>query len=468
MDFKKIQENLWEMPKEGLMNVPVRIFSDEQLLQAMQKDMTLQQAKNVAMLPGIIKASIVMPDGHQGYGFPIGGVAAFDEKEGVISPGGVGYDINCGVRLLTSDLVREDMEGKIEKLLEIIFKNVPSGLGSKGKISRLSSLEMDNVLELGARWAVEHDYGDIKDLNHIEERGEMRSNAALISPTAKKRGSAQLGSLGSGNHFIEVQYVSDIYDPAVAKTFGLFEGQIVVMIHTGSRGCGHQVCSDYLRSMERVAKKFNIRLPDRELVCAPILSKEGQEYYKAMGGAANFAWANRQMITHWVRESFDAVFNTPELEVLYDVAHNIAKYEKHDNKTYMIHRKGATRALWKGRKELPHDYWKTGQPVILPGSMGTSSYVLCGTKRSMQSFASTAHGAGRVLSRSKAIKTYTGKDIQEELARKNITVRAESMRTIAEEAPAVYKDIDRVAAISHNAGIATRVVRLKPIGVVKG
>ncbi len=449
------------------MKVPLRVFATKSLLEGMQGDLTLTQAKNVAMLPGIEDASIVMPDGHQGYGFPIGGVAAFREEDGIISPGGVGYDINCGVRLLTSALTMGDIIPKKARLLDTLFKNVPSGLGSKGKI-RLPSPEMDAMLELGATWACEHGYGEKRDIRHIEEEGSMRGDASLVSTKAKKRGSPQLGSLGSGNHFLEIQAVEKIYDQHAAKAFGLFEGQVAVMIHTGSRGCGHQICSDYLRIMERAAKDYSIPLPDRELACAPIASKEGREYYKAMACAANFAWANRQMITHWVRESFDAVYDSPELDILYDVAHNIAKHEDHDKKRYLVHRKGATRALWKGRSELPNQYRGIGQPVLLPGSMGTASYVLCGAPGARISFGSTAHGAGRVLSRSKAIKRYDGEGIIGELAKRGIDVRAESNRTIAEEAPGAYKDIDQVADVSHNAGIATRVARLVPLGVVKG
>jgi tRNA-splicing ligase RtcB len=425
------------------------------------------QAKNVAMLPGIEEASIVMPDGHQGYGFPIGGVAAFREEDGIISPGGVGYDINCGVRLLTSHLTVGDILPKKAKLLDTLFNNVPSGLGSTGKI-RLPAPEMDAMLELGATWACEQDFGEKRDVRFIEEEGSMHGDATLVSAKAKKRGAPQLGSLGSGNHFLEVQAVEKIYDERAAKAFGLYEGQVAVMVHTGSRGCGHQVCSDYLRTMERAAKAYNIALPDRELACAPISSKEGREYFKAMACAANFAWANRQMITHWVRESFDAVYGSPELNILYDVAHNIAKHEVHNKNRYLVHRKGATRALWKGRSELPLPYRDVGQPVILPGSMGTASYVLCGAPGARDSFGSTAHGAGRVLSRSKAIKRYNGEGLVSELAQRGIDVRAESSRTVAEEAPGAYKDIDQVAEVSHAAGIATRVARLVPLGVVKG
>ncbi|MCC7568100.1 MAG: RtcB family protein [Candidatus Methanofastidiosa archaeon] len=467
MEFTSTDGMRWERAPHDGMRVPVRVFATKALLEGMRQDLTLVQAENVAKLPGIEQASIVMPDGHQGYGFPIGGVAAFREEDGVISPGGVGYDINCGVRLLTSPLSREDIPAKKDRLLDALFANVPSGLGSEGKL-RLPSGEMDSMLELGARWACEHDYGEMRDLRTTEEGGRMPGDASLVSAKAKKRGSPQLGSLGSGNHFIEVQAVDTIYDERAAKAYGLYRGQVAVMVHTGSRGCGHQVCSDYLRTMERAVKAYHIALPDRELACAPVASVEGEEYLGAMSCAANFAWANRQMITHWVRESFDAVFGTSELSVLYDVAHNIAKWETHGNRRLMVHRKGATRALWKGRDEVPAAYRDTGQPVILPGSMGTASYVLCGAPGASASFGSTAHGAGRVLSRSKAVKTYAGDDIVRELGKGGIGVRAESPRTVAEEAPAAYKDIDQVADVSHRAGIALRVARLVPLGVVKG
>jgi len=467
MNIKRIGDFLWEVPREGEMNVPVRIVASEELLEMMKMDMTIKQAVNVSMLPGIEEASYVMPDGHQGYGFPIGGVAAFNIDTGVISPGGVGYDINCGVRLLKSDLSLEEVEGKKHDLLKTMFKNIPSGLGSKGRI-RLMGNDMDNVLELGARWAVENDYGEPEDLKRIEEGGRMQSDPRIISPQAKKRGASQLGSLGSGNHFLELQYVSDIYDEKAAKSFGLYKGQVAVMVHTGSRGCGHQVCSDHLRNMERAIKKYDLRLPDRELACAPISSVEGKEYFRGMCGAANFAWANRQMITHWTRESFESTYGPSEMELLYDVAHNIAKREEHKGKEYVVHRKGATRALWKDRKEICSKYRKVGQPVIIPGSMGTSSYVLCGSKSASDFFGSTAHGAGRVLSRSKAIKRFSGEKIREELGKRGIDVVADKMRTVAEEAPEAYKDIDNVVGVSHNVGIATKVARLVPIGVVKG
>ena len=450
------------------MQVPVRICSNESLLESMKQDKTLEQAVNVTKLPGIADASFVMPDGHQGYGFPIGGVAAFSATDGIISPGGVGYDINCGVRLLLSSLVKDEVIERRDALLDALYKNVPSGLGSKGKMARLSSSEMDAMLERGAEWACENDYGEKNDLKHLEEGGRMPADASLVSTTAKKRGSTQLGSLGSGNHFLELQYVEEIYDERIARSFGIYEGQVAIMVHTGSRGCGHQVCSDYLRVMDKATKKYHIVIPDRELTCAPVQSTEGQSYIKAMGCAANFAWANRQMITHWCRESFQDTYGDEELDILYDVAHNIAKLEEHGKKHYYVHRKGATRALWKGRKELPSCYRDIGQPVILPGSMGTASYVLCGTERSALTFGSTAHGAGRLLSRSKATKSYRGETIRDELAKRNISIRAASMKTVAEEAPGAYKDIDSVADVSDALGIGKKVARLRPLGVVKG
>jgi tRNA-splicing ligase RtcB len=468
MKIRKIDDNMWEIPQEGGMQVPVRICSNESLLESMKGDKTLEQAQNVAQLPGIVDASFVMPDGHQGYGFPIGGVAAFSATDGIISPGGVGYDINCGVRLLLSSLQKDEVVERRDALLDELFKNVPSGLGSKGKIPRLSSSEMDAMLERGAEWACEHDYGESKDIKRLEDGGRMPADPELVSPTAKKRGSTQLGSLGSGNHFLELQYVDKVYDERIARAFGIYEGQAALMIHTGSRGCGHQVCSDYLRVMDKATKKYHINIPDRELTCAPVQSAEGQSYIKAMGCAANFAWANRQMITHWCRESFQDVYGDEELDILYDVAHNIAKLEEHKGGRYYVHRKGATRALWKGRKELPSCYRDVGQPVILPGSMGTASYVLCGTERSAFTFGSTAHGAGRLLSRSKATKNYRGETIRDELAKRNIAIRAASMKTVAEEAPGAYKDIDSVADVSDALGIGKKVARLLPLGVVKG
>ncbi len=452
--------------------MPAIVFASEKLMDAIKEDKTLQQARNVACLKGIVKNSLTMPDAHQGYGFPIGGVAAFNLEEGIVSPGGVGYDINCGVRLLRTDYTAEDMDRIKTDLLNAIYGNVPAGLGSSGKI-RLNRNELREVVEKGAKWAVENGYGRKKDLERIEEGGHMKSDFSTISERAMKRGIPQLGSLGSGNHFLEIQKVVNIYDPETAKTFGIENvDQITVMIHCGSRGLGHQVASDYIQEMERAYGYA--KLPDRELINAPIHSELGQKYMKAMAGAANFAWANRQLITHWVRESFEKVAGSSEgLDMVYDVAHNIAKMEEHRvNGAYeevCIHRKGATRSLGPGRKELPPAYKSSGQPVIIPGSMGTYSYLLVGTRKAEEvSFGSTAHGAGRVMSRHAALKKFRGEKIVDSLAKDGITIKGASMKGIAEESPGSYKDINEVVRVSHEAGIGNLVARFRPLAVIKG
>lgn len=478
--LKKIANYVWEIPKgyKSGMKVPARIFADEILLEKMKSDLTLEQAANVACLKGIYKYSIVLPDGHQGYGFPIGGVAAMDYEEGVISPGGVGYDINCGVRLLRTNLTYDDVKPKLKELVNTLFTLVPSGLGSRGLV-RVSITEMDGVLAEGVDWAIAHGYGWADDREYIEENGHMTTaDPDRVSRRAKERGRVQLGSLGSGNHFLEIQVVDKIYDPEAAKVMGItHEGQITVMIHTGSRGLGHQVCSDYLRIMERAVRRYGIWLPDRELAAVPVKSREGEAYFAAMSAAANFAWCNRQMITHWVREGFRRVFKRdPDalgLEIVYDVAHNIAKIEEHliegKVRKVVVHRKGATRAFPPGHPAIPKKYRAIGQPVLIPGSMGTASYVLKGTKAAMEiTFGSTAHGAGRLLSRAEATRRWRGSEIQRQLESRGIAIRAASLRVVAEEAPGAYKDVDRVAEVSHRVGIAKKVVRLVPIGVVKG
>ncbi len=478
--LKEIERYVWEIPKSYRrgMRVPARIFADEVLLEKMKGDLTLEQAANVAHLPGIYKYAIVLPDGHQGYGFPIGGVAAFDAENGVISPGGVGYDINCGVRILRTNLTLDDVKPKLRLLVDTLFRLVPSGLGSRSKL-RLTDTELNKVLEEGVSWAVRNGYGWDEDPEFIEERGGMEgADAARVSQRAKNRGRDQLGTLGSGNHFLEVQYVEKIYNPSVAKVLGIeHEGQITVMIHTGSRGLGHQVCSDYLKMMEVAARRYGIRLPDRELVCVPANSREAADYFSAMKAAANFAWTNRQLITHWVRVAFEKVFNTSAedlgMHIIYDVAHNIAKLEEHyvDGKKVkvFVHRKGATRAFAPGHMAVPAKYRSIGQPVLIPGSMGTASYILVGTKKAMEiTFGSAPHGAGRMLSRARAIRQYRGSAIKSDLERKGILIRAASMRVVAEEAPGAYKDVDRVAAVADVVGIAKRIVRLRPISVVKG
>jgi tRNA-splicing ligase RtcB len=480
VSLRRLEDVVWEIPtsyKKG-MRVPARIFADEYLLQKMQSDLTLEQAANVAMLPGIYKYSIVLPDGHQGYGFPIGGVAAFDAEEGVLSPGGVGYDINCGVRILRTDLRYEDVKDKLPELTELLFRYIPSGLGSRGRIS-LSKNELDRVLAEGVEWAVERGYGWSEDPEFIEERGSMEgADPSKVSDTAKERGREQLGTLGSGNHFLEVQVVDKIYDLRAAAEMGITEvGQVAVMIHTGSRGLGHQVCSDYLRVMEVAVRRYNMPLPDRELVSVPTKSREAEDYFAAMKAAANFAWANRQLITHWVREVFSKVFGKSAdelgLHIVYDVAHNIAKLEEHvvdgARKLVYVHRKGATRAFPPGHPQVPSKYKGIGQPVLIPGSMGTASYILVGTTKAMEiTFGSAPHGAGRVLSREEAKRRYRGSEIKSSLESRGIVVRAASMAVVAEEAPGAYKDVDRVAEVADRAGMAKRVVRLVPIAVVKG
>jgi len=471
MELKKISDYEWEIPKQGGMKVPARIFASEKLLSKIKEDRTLLQARNVAFLNGIQRYAIALPDAHEGYGFPIGGVAAFSLDNGVISPGGVGYDINCSVRLLRTNLIRQEVEKKKSQIIEALFRAVPSGVGRGGRI-KLSRQEIRTVLEEGARWAVGQGYGKPEDYKHTEEEGCLDgADASQVSERAVARGMPQLGSLGAGNHFLEVQYVEQIYDENTARAFGLKQDQVTVMIHCGSRGLGHQVASDYIKLME---KKYGFaRLPDRELINAPIKSELGKRYYGAMACAANFAFANKQLITHWVREALQEFFPDLRAEVVYDVCHNIAKFEEHDidgtKQMLCIHRKGATRSFGPGRKEIPPAYRETGQPVIIPGSMGTASYVLVGTKQAERiTFGSTAHGAGRVASRSKALKMYHGEKVKEELAKAGIEIRAGSWKSIAEEAPAVYKDVDEVVRVSHEIGIGKLVARLKPIAVMKG
>ncbi len=477
--LEKIDKFVWRIPKgvKPCMKVDAIVFADEYLLQKMKSDLTLVQAANVACLPGIRLAAYVMPDGHQGYGFPIGGVAGFDVEEGVISPGGVGYDINCGVRVLRTDLDESDVRPVLRELVEELFRNVPSGVGATGKL-RLSFQELDEVLNRGVEWAVEHGFGWKEDMDHIEEHGSWKlADASKVSHRAKRRGHNQLGTLGAGNHFLEIQVVDKIYDPSIAKVMGItHEGQVTVMIHTGSRGLGHQVASDYLLIMERAMRKYGIKPPDRELASLPFKSPEAQNYVKAMAAAANFAWTNRQLIMHWVRESFRKVFHkSPEdlgMKLIYDVAHNIAKIEEHvvDGEKYrvVVHRKGATRAFPPGHPEIPDDYKSIGQPVLIPGSMGTASYILVGTKEGVRTWHSAPHGAGRWMSRHAAIRTYRPERVVEELSRKGIVLRAATRRVISEEAPGAYKDVDKVVFVAHNVGIAKLVVRLRPLGVVKG
>ncbi len=479
--LERLDPYTWRIPqtyRKG-MRVPGIVYADDALVKGIRLDRTLHQCANVAQLPGIYKCAITLPDGHEGYGFPIGGVAATDYEAGVLSPGGVGYDINCGVRLLTTTLAEADLRPHIPELTDVLFKNIPSGLGSSRDKFRLSPHQLARLVAEGAPWVIRQGLGWPEDAAHCEEEGCMTAaNPEAVSPTATKRGLAQVGTLGSGNHFLEVDRVDAIYDVPTAKAFGIHrEGQVTVQIHTGSRGFGHQVCSDALRTMERAVQKYGIALPDRELACAPGHSAEAQTYYQAMACAVNYAFANRQAITHWVRESFAQVLRKPAetfgLEVVYDVAHNIAKIEEHEvegqRRKVWVHRKGATRSLGPGRREVPAAYRALGQPVLIPGTMGSSSWVMVGTAKALEaSFGSTAHGAGRVLSRSAAIRRYRGNDIQEQLRRRGIVAKAASQEVLAEEAPGAYKDVDRVAEVSHQLGIATKVARLLPMAVIKG
>jgi len=473
IELKKISDNVWEIPKSGEMKVPTRIFASEKLLEKMKQDRSLQQAKNVACLPGIYKYACVMPDGHEGYGFPIGGVAALDVKTGGISPGGIGYDINCGVRLLQTNLTKEQMYPKIKDLLDALFKSVPAGLG--GSNITVTTEVLDGLLNKGAKWAVENGYGNQDDLDHCESNGCMeQADASRVSDKAKNRGRKQLATLGSGNHFLEIQYVDEIYDVEVAKAFGITEkDQVVLMIHCGSRGLGHQVCSDYLREMERTFPEIIAKIPDKELIYAPAGHKLCDDYLKAMSAAANFAWCNRHIIGHQTRLAFKKVFPDVELKTVYDVAHNICKVEEHkidgEMKKVYLHRKGATRAFPPGHPELAEDYRSVGQPILLPGSMGTASYILVGTEEGMEAtFGSTAHGAGRVMSRHEALRKFKGEQVKKDLEAQKISLKSASWKGVAEEAPGVYKDIDEVARVSDETGIGRKVVRLRPIGVIKG
>lgn len=460
------------------MNVPVTIYADDNLILKMSEDRTLDQAVNVSTLPGVRKHVVVLPDGHEGYGFPVGGVAATDMEEGVISPGGVGYDINCGVRLLRSNLNVNQVKPHLKDLVNELFNSIPSGVGSEGAI-KLTKSELDELLIEGVDWAIEHGYGNKQDSEVCEEKGRMKgANPESVSDMARKRGSPQLGSLGSGNHFLEIQQIQEIFDENAAKVMGLEKGNITVLIHCGSRGFGHQVCSDYLRYSEKSLKKYNIELIDRELACVPNNSIEGENYRKAMYSALNFAWSNRQIITHFTRKTFEKIFSSSEtgldMKLVYDVAHNIAKVERHKvdgegMRDLVIHRKGATRAFPAGMEQVPEKYRQIGQPVIIPGSMGTASWILVGNKKSLDlSFGSTAHGAGRTMSRGAAKRSSTVEKVKAELDSKGIYIKALTKNGIVEETPLAYKDVDSVVNVSDKLGIATKVAKLVPIGVIKG
>ena len=466
-DIRKIKENVWEIPKEGKMNVPARIYASDKLMNSIKGDKTLEQVQNVACLPGIKKYSLAMPDAHQGYGFSIGGVAAFDLDKGIISPGGVGYDINCGVRVLTTNIKIGDFLKKRTEILERLYNNIPSGVGKGAKI-KIDKKELKEVCGKGIDWCIEKGYATPEDKDRTEEYGRMRdADFKFVGDRAVKRGMPQLGSLGAGNHFLEVQKVEEIFDEKTAKTFGVNKENILIMIHCGSRGFGHQIASDYIKLME---EKYGFEnLPDRELICAPFNSELGQQYYKAMCCAVNYAFCNRQMIMHWTRETFREFFPKSELKLIYDVAHNIAKVEEHNGEKVCVHRKGATRSFGPGRKEIPEVYRKIGQPVLIPGSMGTFSYILVGTSKAEEvSFGSTAHGAGRVMSRHSALNKFRGEKIKKELEDQGIEIKAGGFKSIAEEAPGVYKDVNEVVKVSHELGIGNLVVKLKPLAVMKG
>lgn len=478
-DVKKITDYLWEIPQNFRkdMKVPARFYISEKMLDDVFRDRSLNQLVNIATLPGVVNYSLAMPDMHEGYGFPIGGVAAMDIKGGVISPGGVGYDINCGMKLLKSDFVEKDIRPYLEDLATEIQKEVPSGLG-RGRKIKIDISSIDKILESGAQRLVEQGYGQKEDLENCESQGKLpQADVSAVSDHAKNRGRDQVGTLGSGNHFLEVQKVDKIFDEKVAQTFGLFKDQIVIMIHTGSRGLGHQIATDYIKLMMGAMAKYNIELPDRELAACPINSPEGKKYFSAMTCGANYAWANRQMIAHLVRKAWAKAMSggsssVSPLTSLYDVAHNIAKIEKHNvngkEVEVVLHRKGATRAFPPGHPEIPKKYQEVGQPVIIPGSMGTASYVLVGVESGKDAWYSTCHGAGRIMSRHEAMRRVSGQEVIKSLESKGIIVKCRSLQGIAEEAPMAYKDVEQVVEVVHQAGLSKKVVRLIPLAVIKG
>ncbi len=477
--LNQIRENVWEIPAIGEMRVPGRIYISRKMLErTIENEDALQQVINVAHLPGIQKYSLAMPDIHWGYGFPIGGVAATDLDDGVISPGGVGYDINCGVRLAVTNLEYESVKAKIGKLITNLFNNIPTGVGSSGAIKKLSPKEMKQLLSKGSAWALENNLGSSSDLEFTEESGTMKNaDPDVVSQHAIERGVDQVGTLGSGNHFLEVDVVEEIFLPRAAELFGLFKGQIVVLIHTGSRGLGYQICDDYLKTLVKASDRYGFKLPDRQLACAPLNSREGKDYLSAMQAAANFAWNNRQVIMHLAKKSFMETFSMKESELgfnlIYDVCHNIAKIEEHfinsEMKKVCVHRKGATRAFAPGSKMIPKKYQEIGQPVLIPGDMGRYSYVAIGTQKAMEeTFGSSCHGAGRNLSRHRAMKEAKGRDLVNELKQKGIIIQAKGYRTIAEEMSGAYKDVADVVNVMHDEGITHKVAMLRPVGVIKG
>lgn len=475
--MERLDDFRWQIPRQGGMRVPGILYTSERLMRSMGKDESPKQVANVAHLPGIVKYSLAMPDMHWGYGFPIGGVAAFDAREGIISPGGVGYDINCGCRLMTTHLTHQDIRPRLQDLVTALFQHVPSGVGSTGPI-RLKEKDERKVLTDGARWAVEHGYGTVEDLDHTEEGGALAgADPDKVSPRAMERGREQLGTLGSGNHFLEIEVVEEIFDPAAARAYGLEKGQIAIMLHSGSRGLGHQVCDDYLARMVKHLGELDVELPDRQLACAYLSTPRGQDYLAAMACAANYAWANRQLLMHWVREAFEKTLSiSPKMlsmRLLYDICHNIAKIETlpvdGKDRSLCVHRKGATRALPAGHPLVPAAYRNIGQPVLIPGDMGSGSYVLTGTTKALEeTFGSSCHGAGRVMSRTQATKSCRGHSITNDMADKGVIVMASGRGTLAEEIPEAYKNLDWVVDVVHRAGIAKKVARLRALGCIKG
>lgn len=477
--LNRLDDNRWEIPMDESIGMRTNavIYADEAMISSIRSDNASQQAANVACLPGIVGSSMAMPDIHWGYGFPIGGVAAVDANAGSISPGGIGFDINCGVRLIKTDLTLEDIGDRKNDLVDELYRNVPSGLGSKG-LTKVGYKELEDILMNGSEWAVENGYGWEEDLDATEEHGHMAdADSTKVSDKSRKRGLPQLGSLGSGNHFLELDVVENVFDESTAKAFGLREGQVTITVHCGSRGCGHQIATDYLQEMERYVKKNSVGLPDRQLACAPLDSKLGMDYYQAMCCGANYAWANRQMITHWVRESFEKILGDSAesmgMGVVYDVAHNIAKMERHDVDRHaedvLVHRKGATRAFAPGRPEVPMRYRDHGQPVIIPGDMSVGTYVLAGRKGSMeQTFGSSCHGAGRQMSRKAAIDSLSVEGVMKEMADKGVYLRNGTIEGVLEEAPEAYKDVDEVVRVVCGAGLTAKVAKLTPVGVIKG
>jgi len=478
MNLRKVNDYLWRIEPEGGMNVPGLVYASEKLMAKIKEDKSLDQVANVACLPGIIKYSLAMPDIHWGYGFPIGGVAAFDMEKGVISPGGVGYDINCGVRLIKTDLMASEVVPKIKEIVRQLYRDIPSGVGSSGAIPKLSRQEERELLVKGVRWAIERGYGTRDDLEHTEDQGRLElADPEVVGDNAIQRGLTQVGTLGSGNHFLEIAQVVEVYRPEIADVFDLKKGQIAITIHSGSRGFGYQICDDYVRKLLKASQKYGINLPDRQLACAPVNSPEGKEYLGAMACAANYAWVNRQVIMSLTEQSLlKALDTTPAQlgwQLIYDVCHNIAKIEEHDvdgkRIKVCVHRKGATRAFGPGHPLVPEIYRQIGQPVLVPGDMGRNSFLCVGTEAAMKyTFASTCHGAGRVASRSQMLKTTKGKDLYKELAERGVFVMTQSRGSLAEEMPEAYKDVVDVVEVMERAGISKNVAKFKPLGVIKG